>query len=67
VRIKDLTAGLIQLTFSPGAFQDQPLSNINININININAIRDRCEFCYATESALMRYPRGISLTRYPS
>jgi hypothetical protein len=48
-RIKDLTANLIQLTFSPGAFQDKPL--------ININAFRDRCEFWYATESAQMRYP----------
>jgi hypothetical protein len=38
VRIQDLTANPIQLTFAPGAFQDQPLGNININ------AFRDRCE-----------------------
>jgi len=50
VRIKELTANLVQLTFSPGAFQDKPL--------ININAFRDRCEFWYATESSQMRYPR---------
>src|ERR1700730_5960289 len=49
VRIKDSTANLIQLTFSPGAFQDKPL--------ININAFHDRCEFWYATESAQMRCP----------
>ena len=29
MRIKDLTANLIQLTFFPGAFQDKPLININ--------------------------------------
>jgi hypothetical protein len=55
VRIKDLTANLIQLAFSPGAFQDKPL--INININININAFPDGCEFWYATESAQIGYP----------
>jgi hypothetical protein len=49
MRIKDLTAILIRLTFSPGAFQDKPL--------ININAFRDLCEFWSATESAQMRYP----------
>jgi len=49
LRIKDSTANLIQLPFSPGAFRDKPL--------ININAFRDRCEFWYATESAQMRYP----------
>ena len=38
MRIKDLPANLIQLTFSPGAFQEKPL------ININIHAFRDRCE-----------------------
>jgi len=53
VRIKDLTANLIQLAFFPGAFQDKPL----ININININAFPDRCEFWYATESAQIGYP----------
>ena len=49
VGIKDLTTNLIQLTFSPGAFQDKAL--------ININAFRDRCEFWYATESAPIGYP----------
>jgi hypothetical protein len=49
MRIKDLIADLFQLTFCPGAFQDKPL--------INMNAIRDGCEFWYATESAQMRYP----------
>jgi len=58
VRLKDLAANLIQLIFSPGAFQDKPL--------ININAFRDRCEFCYAHEISADAISLEISLTRYP-